>query len=184
MAEQVLFVPECNVDTALALSLVLYRYTFVSHRQGIGQVARVLVAQQQAARDGRRIIGLVDNDKKFKQAPELAGFTTVVLGGTESHHPHCIRQHPERPNQYLIVLNPACDSWLFQAAHDARISLADLGLPTDLPGFVDFCKQRDVEENTSMRHLLWAIQQARPAMYRELADFVATMMDVAPPRWP
>lgn len=184
MAEQVLFVPECNVDTALALALVSYRYTFVSHRQGIGQVARVLVAQQQAAVAGRRIIGIVDNDKKFQQAPELAGFTTVVLGGLESHDPHCIRQHPERPNQYLIVLNPACDSWLFRAAQQASLSLPALGLPADLPSFIDFCKQRDVEENSAMRNLLWAIQQARPSAYRELADFVGAMMNVAPPRWP
>lgn len=184
MAEQVLFVPECNVDTALALSLVAYRYTFVSHRQGIGQVARVLVAQQQAAREGRRIIGLVDNDKNFRQAPELAAFTTIVAGGSESHQPHCIRQHPLHPNQYLIVLNPACDSWLFRAAQEAEVSLSALGLPADLPAFIDFCKQREVEEKPAMRELLWAIQRARPSAYRQLADFVGGMMNVAPPRWP
>jgi len=184
MAESVLFVPECNVDTALALSLVSYRYTFVSHRQGIGQVARVLVEQRPAARDGRRIIGMVDNDKKFREAPELAGFTTVVRGGLESHHPHCICQHPQHPNQYLIVLNPACDTWLFRAAQQAGVALTSLGLPADLAGFIDFCKQNDLEEVPAMRSLLWSIQQARPSAYRELAKFVADMMDVAPPRWP
>lgn len=184
MAESVLFIPECNVDTALALSLVSYRYTFVSHRQGIGQVARVMVEQRQAARDGRRIIGMVDNDKKFRQAPALAEFTTIVGGGTEKEHPHCIRQHPRHPNQYLIVLKPACVTWLFRAAQEVAVVLPALQLPTSLPSFIDFCKQRDVEETVPMRELLWALQQSRPTAYRELAEFVADMMDIAPPRWP
>lgn len=184
MAESVLFVPECNIDTALALSLVSYRYTFVSHRQGIGQVARVLKEQQQASLSGRRIVGLVDNDKKFEQAPALAEFTTIVCGGTEKHEPHCIRQHPQRPNQYLIVLNPACDTWLFQVAQESGVVLPELGIPADLPGFIDFCKQQDVEETQPMRNLLRAIQRAQPAAYRELAEFVANTMDTAPVRWP
>ena len=185
MAESVLFVPECNVDTALALSLVSYRYTFVSHRQGIGQVARVLREQQHASLGGRRVVGLVDNDKKFKQAPALAEFTTIVRGGAaEDGQPHCIRQHPQRPNQYLIVLNPACDTWLFRAAQEAGVVLPELGLPADLPGFIDFCKQQNVEETQPMRNLLWAIQQAQPTAYRELAEFVADTMDTAPARWP
>ena len=185
MAESVLFVPECNVDTALALSLVSYRHTFVSHRQGIGQVARVLEAQRQASRDGRRIVGLVDDDKKFKQAPALAEFTTIVRGGTaQDGQPHCIRQHPQQPNQYLIVLNPACDTWLFRAAQEVGIALLELGIPADLPGFIDFCKQQNVEETQPMRRLLRAIQQAQPAAYRELAEFVADTMDTAPARWP
>lgn len=76
------------------------------------------------------------------------------------------------------MLNPAGYSWLFRAAKEVRILLAAQDLTTNLPAFIDLCKQRDVEENGTMRNLLWAIQQAHPSAYRALADFVATMMDV------
>jgi hypothetical protein len=65
------------VDTALTLLLVAFRYPFVSHRQGIGQVAPVLVQQQAASRGGRVVVGMVDRDKKFAQAPELAKFQPI-----------------------------------------------------------------------------------------------------------
>ena len=131
---------------------------------------------------GRRVVGLVDRDKKFRQQPYLSTFTTIRAGGLGDSDPHCILQHPERPSHYLIVLNPACDTWLFRAAQASGINLPLLGLPETLPDFIQFCKQEDVEQTTSMQNLLWAIQQARPAVYRELADFVATIMDISSSR--
>ncbi|MCR5890202.1 hypothetical protein LRS06_20975 [Hymenobacter sp. J193] len=176
MAEYALFVPECNVDTSLTLSLVAYRYPFVSHRQGIGQVARVLVQQQAACRAGRVVVGMVDRDKKFAEAPELAKFRPLTRPRRGQEQFHEILKHPEVPNQYLIVLNPACDSWLYRAAEAASVNLPALGLPTALPAFIDFCKQENVEENPQMQRLLRDIQRAQPIAYRDLADFVAEVM--------
>lgn len=182
MAEYALFVPECNVDTALTLSLAAFRYTFVSHRQGIGQVARVLQAQAQACRDGRVVVGMVDRDKNFAQAPELAKFRPMARIQRGQEAAHDILQHPDVPNQYLIVLNPACDSWMFRAAEAASIELASLGLPTGLPEFIDFCKQENIEEHPLIRRLLRELQRAQPIAYRDLAEFVADVMDLKPPR--
>lgn len=179
MAEYALFVPECNVDTALTLSLVAFRYAFVSHRQGIGQVARVLVEQQAAARAGRVVVGMVDRDKKFAQAPELAKFRPMQRPRRGQEEWHEILQHPELSNQYLIVLNPACDTWLFRAAQEAGLELATLGLPTELPAFIDFCKQENVEELPLMRLLLREIQRAQPIAYLDLAEFVSQVMNLA-----
>ncbi|SHJ53618.1 hypothetical protein SAMN02745146_3381 [Hymenobacter daecheongensis DSM 21074] len=180
MAEYALFVPECNVDTALTLSLVAYRYTFVSHRQGIGQVARVLKEQGPASQAGRVVVGMVDRDKKFAQAPELAKFRPLARPRRGQEEFHEILQHPELPNEYLIVLNPACDTWLFRAAAAAGLDLAALGLPAALPAFIDFCKQENVEEHKLMRLLLHEIQRAQPIAYRDLADFVAQVMNLSP----
>jgi hypothetical protein len=180
MAEHALFVPECWADTALmhALLVTPHNHNFVSHAQGIGNVGRLL-KDEKGLRRGRRLVGMVDRDKKFAEHPYLAEFTRVQVGSLEADSPHCILQHKTRLEQHLIVLNPACDTWLFRAAHEAGVPLAELGIATTLPEFVDFCKQDGVTSNSRMKELLWAIQQARPAVYRELADFIASVMDIS-----
>lgn len=90
---------------------------------------------------------------------------------------YCIYQHPAQPNHYLMVLEPACGTWIFEAAQAAGLSLADFGLPTSLPGFIDVVKTEDAEDNPYLIRLLRAIRQAQPTAYRELAEFVADLMD-------
>ncbi|MBD2723211.1 hypothetical protein [Hymenobacter armeniacus] len=154
----------------------------VSHAQGIGNVGNIL-EDKKGQRQGRRLVGIVDRDKKFHEQPYLAQFTLVVGGGKGPTDTHCIYQHPERTDQYIIVLNPACDLWLLKAARQAQLPLDEMGVPTELESFKDFSKQNGVTKNPKMRELLWRIQQARPPMYRELAEFVASIMDIAPPRY-
>ncbi|MBT9395126.1 hypothetical protein KLP40_18305 [Hymenobacter sp. NST-14] len=181
MAEHALFVPECWADTALmhALLVTPNNHNLISHAQGIGNVGRVL-KDEKGLRQGRRLVGMVDRDKKFAENPYLAEFTQIVAGSLDRTSPHCILRHATRPDQHLIVLNPACDTWLFQAAQEASVSLIDLDIATTLPEFIDFCKQDGITNNPRMKELLWAIQQARPAIYRELADFIASIMDITP----
>ena len=57
MPEQVLFVPECHVDTALARALLAGRDSFFNHQHGISKVANLLRAQAAAARGPRRRAG-------------------------------------------------------------------------------------------------------------------------------
>ncbi|WP_176133099.1 hypothetical protein [Hymenobacter sp. CRA2] len=45
-----------------------------------------------------------------------------------------------------------------------------------LPAFLDFTKQKGVENKSELKRLLRAIGAASPAAYRELADFVAGVM--------
>lgn len=179
MANHALFVPECWADTALmhALLVTPNNHKLVSHAQGIGNVGRIL-EDVKGIRQGRQVVGMVDKDKKFRQHPYLARFTRIRAGSLDQDAPHCILQHATRVEHHLIVLNPACDTWLFRAAHEAGIPLAKMGIATALPGFIDFCKQDGVTTNRKMQELLWAIQQARPTMYRELADFVAGVMNI------
>lgn len=180
MAEHALFIPECWADTALMYALLVTpnNHDLVSHAQGIGNVGRLL-KDEKGLRRGRRLVGMVDRDKKFAEHPYLAEFTRVQVGGLSQDSPHCILQHTTRIDQHLIVLNPACDTWLFRAAHEAKLPLAEMGIATTLPEFIDFCKQDGITTNPKMKELLRAIQQARPVVYRELADFVARIMNIS-----
>ena len=178
MPENVLFVPECHVDTALTRTLLADRLTFINHQHGISKVANVLRQQAESGK-ARFVVGMVDKDKKFADVTYLRPFAGAPPVAARSG-PDCrytIHQHPEHSNHYLIVMEPACDTWIFEAAHAAGLDLAHFRLPTTLPAFIEIMKDEDAEDNPQLSKLLRAIKQAQPAAYRELAEFVAGVMD-------
>jgi len=184
MPENVLFVPECHVDTALTRTLLSDRLTFINHQHGISKVANVL--RQQAESGGARfVVGMVDKDKRFADVHYLRPFadTQPVSTRSGSNCRYSIYQHPAHTNHYLIVLEPACDTWIFEAAHAAGLDLGRFGLPSTLAAFIDVMKDEDAEDNPQLIRLLGAIKQAQPTAYRELAEFVAEIMDQNSKRW-
>ncbi|MDB5234762.1 MAG: hypothetical protein JWR44_1755 [Hymenobacter sp.] len=178
MPENVLFVPECHVDTALTRTLLADRLTFINHQHGISKVANVL-RQQAESGSARFVVGMVDKDKQFDAVTYLRPFASSppVAARTGLDCRYCIYQHPAQGNHYLIVMEPACDTWIFEAAHAAGLDLASFGLPTTIKDFIDVMKDEDAEDNPSLIRLLWNIKQAQPPAYRELAQFVADIMD-------
>ena len=184
MPENVLFVPECHVDTALTRTLLADRLTFINHQHGISQVANVLRKQAETGR-ARFVVGMVDKDKKFADVQYLRPFagSRPVAARTGPDCRYCVYQHPAQPNHYLIVLEPACDTWIFEAAHAAGLTMSHFGLPTTLAGFIEVVKDEGIEENRHLTRVLQAIKQAQPAAYRELAEFVADIMDQNSKLW-
>ena len=182
MREQVVFVPECHVDTALAQVLLADRLTFINHQKSISKVARVLQAQAASDRGPRFVVGMVDKDKKFDDIKYLRPFagSRPMAARTGPDCPdcrYCIYQHPVHRRHYLIVLDPACDTWIFEAAQAAGLNMASFKLPTTLAGFIDVVKDENAEDNPRLSKLLRTIKQAQPTAYRELAGFVAEVMD-------
>lgn len=183
MPEQVLFVPECHVDTGLTRELLGGRDSFFNHQHGISKVANLLRAQAAAARGPRFVVGMVDKDKRFANVTYLRQFSRVVAARSGPDCRYCIYQHEQHLTHYLIVLDPACDTWLFEAAHAAGLNLATFGLPPTLPAFIDFLKEEGIEDSDEVGRLLYAIKQAQPLAYRELARFVADVMDTSSRLW-
>ncbi|AWM33528.1 hypothetical protein [Hymenobacter nivis] len=84
---------------------------------------------------------------------------------------------------YLIVLDPACDTWIFEVASAAGLDVTAFDLPATLPDFIDFIKEEGIEDDARVNRLLQAIKQAQPPAYRELAEFVAEIMDTRSKLW-
>jgi hypothetical protein len=183
MLEQVLFVPECHVDTALAQVLLADRLSFINHQKSISKVARILQTHAETSRGPRFVVGMVDKDKKFADVKYLRHFSREVRARPNPDCRYRIYQHSGHPTHYLIVLEPACDTWIFEAAHAARLDLAHFDLPTTLAAFIEVMKDEDAEDNPRLIGLLRAIKQAQPAAYRELAEFVADVMDTQGKLW-
>lgn len=174
MSERPMFVPECWVDTALMRTLLFDR-TLYNHQHGIGNVGRTMKDQAKRFGPARVVVGMVDRDKKFDEQPYLKAFTSPARVRPDQATYHVLI-HPALPSQRLIVLNPACDVWIFQVAQAAGINPATYGLPETLHAFIDFCKQRGVDDNTNLRAFLKAIRKASPPAYQELADAVNSML--------
>lgn len=184
----VLFVPECHADTAVTLTLLRENpdsrkrlLDYVSHQQGIGNVGNNLRRQPVASGSARRVVGIVDLDKKSEH-PHLREFTRVRGGGVaRNQYSHALLQHQEHSSQYLIALNPACDKWIWDRVTELGKTPADFGLPNDFKEFKAYCKTQAAERDPSLRNLLAAVATAYHPAYRALAEFVADIMDLDHP---
>ena len=106
------------------------------------------------------MVGLVDKDKRIADVTYLRQFSRVHAARSGPDCRYRIYQHEHHLTHYLIVLDPACDTWLFEAAHAAGLPLAAIGLPPTLPAFIDFMKQEGLEDSPAVGRLLYAIKQA------------------------
>jgi hypothetical protein len=174
MRELPMFVPECWVDSALMRTLLHDRRLY-NHQHGISKVGSTMERQAATHGTGRVVVGMVDRDKKFEENMYLRTFAPPAKVRSEDAKHH-ILTHPAQPTQHLIVLNPACDAWIFRAARAAGLDLAAYGLPDTLPGFIAFCKHEDVIDIPALRALLEDIRRAYPPAYQQLAEAVAAMV--------
>lgn len=180
MPDKIMLVPECHVDTALARVLLADHLTLINHQQGITKVAKSLQLQAGSGRSPRVVVGVVDEDKRFATNHYLLNFNQVVADRSEPTFRECcyrIYRHSTHRSHYLIVLAPACDRWVFEAAQSAALDLTNFGLPTTLSGFLGVTKKETARTSMPLRNLLYAIRRARPAAYQELAAFVLGLMD-------
>lgn len=180
-----LFVPECYADTALMLTLLrenaanekeLARY--VNHQHGIGNVGGVMKAMQDAE---RRVVGLVDLDKRFHEQPYLAQFKLRVGSLERKGGSYAILQHPTRPTHYLLALNPAFEMWLADRAAELGTTLAEYGLPSDSKAFKTYSRVEGLKRHGQLRQLLNAIATARHPAYAEPASLIAAIMHLNGP---
>lgn len=127
----------------------------------------------------RRVVGLVDLDAKFNQHTYLREFTTLLAGHRQrGQGDFALLRHTAAPNHYLIAINPAFEKWLQARAAELGRTLSDFGLPTDFKLLKRYCKKEEAEYDPHLRALLDAIAAANYPVYRDLADFVAQVMDL------
>lgn len=185
----VLFVPECYADTAVTLTLLRENrasqqrlLNFVNHAKGIKKVGNVMREQPTGIGNTRRVVGMVDFDADFYEHPHLKGFTRLLGGGTErKQHSHVLLQHEVYRSQFIIALNPACESWLLARVAELGKTPADFGMPNDFEDFKEYCKTQGAERDLHLRNLLAAVATAYHPAYRVLAEFVAQVMDLTRP---
>lgn len=184
MPDSILFVPECHVDTALTRTLLLDRQKLIVHKKGAPNVGNELHAQAERFGESRLVVGLVDADKDLFSIKKLQPFTRTLEQCEEVGCRFSVYQHQTLSTQYLVVLEPACDGWIYGLAQAAALSPSDYGLPPTLPDFLTFTKRIQAEENPQIVALLKALRRNPPPAYVQLHVFITQrLQDVGLTSW-
>jgi hypothetical protein len=173
MPEAFTLAAECHVDTTLARALVRGNEKLVEHIFGAPKVGQRLTKLAQADTNSW-VVGLVDYDRgSIFDVPGLQLYAQYALpDSTFVEHGFQIYRRPDRPTHFLVVLQPACDGWLFAQAAAAGITLADHRLPADWPAFLAFTKSKLVEDHPHLVSLLKALRRRPPVAFQVLLTFI------------
>jgi hypothetical protein len=153
-------IPECNVDTAFVEML---GYIDPNHAPNISQVSSILEAKRNAK---QKAIGFIDNDKKKPQY--ILQFK--VLDGVIKNVK--LLKHPDK-EQYLVVVNPAMDQFVFTLCKDLDINITNYKFPNNLKAFIGFTKKESIKNNTNFKNLLNAIKQKNPPAISKIKHWIA-----------
>lgn len=134
--------PECYADTLLA-EVAGFK---ANHQPNINEVAKSMEVHFK----GSLAIGIVDDDNRIPNY-----FKTFIVLNTD--YGFILKKHPERKH-YLIVLSPAFEKWVFNAAEMCDVDPAKFSF-RDIAYFKRSAKDRLVHKNKEVRSFLNAIKQ-------------------------
>jgi hypothetical protein len=177
MPSSIVLVPECHIDTALVRTLVFGDLKIIDHKHGISSVAKSMAHYHNTYGASRIVVGFVDGDKKFDDVTYLSAFRrgNTYLSCHETGCRFDVWQHPDITSHYLVVMDKACDTWIYNAATAASVNFSEYKLPEDFPGFLKFTKQKGAENKPELQGVLKAIRKANPNAYQVLSDFIDTV---------
>ena len=128
-------VPECEVDTRLVQILGNFKKP-PNHAKGHGKVANKMKYDLK----NQIALGIIDYDKiKIRKSPYLELFITITI-----QHNLILKKHPSLKH-YLIIINPAIESWLLENAKNSEIVHKNLG--NNLKDLTDFTKKKNIHFN-------------------------------------
>ncbi|WP_153798073.1 hypothetical protein [Foetidibacter luteolus] len=130
-------VPECFVDTRLA-EIVSQSAKKYNHQHGHGNVA----SKMQLTLAESPALGIIDEDTtKVRKANYFSDFIQLKDEYSLKLKKHLLRAH------YLIVICPAIEKWLLQAASGVNVDPVAFNLPHELAGFAQISKVDDISKN-------------------------------------
>jgi hypothetical protein len=151
-------IPECNVDTAFVEML---GYLEPNHAPNISQVCSILEKKNA----NQPAIGFIDDDKK--KPAYLSNFQVQDRIKNVQLLKHSTK------NQYLIVVKPAMDKFIFTLCEDLGINLATYNLPRDFKAFLFLTKKESIRKDKNFKNLLNTIKQRNPPEVAKIRSWVS-----------
>jgi hypothetical protein len=152
---QVRVISECHVDTALA-RFFLQDEMLVSHESGQGNVGNAM--KKATTQDNIVLIGWIDDDK-IKHS-YFNDFQTII------HENNIILKQKGDKNEFLIVIHPAAEKFLIQAANEVNLNFEFYKLPEDFKDFKNRLKNPSIEQDVDFQHFI------RDLMAQNASSFV------------
>jgi len=148
MAKNLNIIPECYVDTLLLETIISGNKEF-NHQKGCNTVAKKMKENL----NDQFALGVIDNDKR--QVAYMHEFQEIT--STDGLK---LLKHPDR-HHFLILLSPAADSLILNAAEEKNINPEDYNLPCDLDRFTKITKLITSKENKDLKKLIRQLQDAK-----------------------
>lgn len=140
-------VPECYIDTNLIEAIAPTKHGY-NHQKGCPAVAKKM---KETFADGFAV-GIMDKDKRT--VSYLNEFSLVVNDGILYVYKHASRPH------YIVMVSPAVEEFILEAAREQNVDLAAYGVPTTLEGMKKETKQVDAKASKKYRDLFKTLSNA------------------------
>ena len=151
--------PECYADTVL---IEIAGFKHPNHQPSIGQVANSM-----KKRPKTKLIGVVDDDKN-----KPAYFSQFVL--LEEKDRLSKYKHPDREH-YLIILSPAFEKWIYDAATDVNVDPEKYGFKS-MKRFKNATKNQFVSNNQEVKRFLNDIKQRKNSPMQTLIRWIREIL--------
>lgn len=157
---QVRVISECHVDTALARFFVKDK-SLVNHESGQGNVGN---AMKKATNQNEIIlIGWIDDDK-IKHS-YFNDFQTI------KHENNIILKQKVDKNEFLIVIQPAAEKFLIEAAKEVNLNPESYHLPNDFKGFKNRLKNPAIEKDADFQDFISKLMEVKSSSFITLSSF-------------
>ena len=162
MIDNKFIIPECYGDTALIECL---GYSDPNHQKGVGNVLNAL--EKKGYRD-RKVVCIIDNDKKL---PKLVRSMRQL----KEENGLKMLQH-ENGLHHFIIVHPALDYWIFNCSKLADIHPTAYSIPDDFKDFKNYVKRKDVDQDADFVLFLKAIKKFNPKPFSTLKSWLDEFM--------
>ena len=156
--------PECYVDTCLIETLVPPNDHY-NHQKGSGTVA----GKMRNFFGDRFALGIVDKDKK--ELHYLREFTLVISKHSLELHRHNSKYH------YLILINPAIETFILTNAMAAGISIASFDLPETMDEFRRVTKLVNSKHDPRFKRLFRALIKSETEEIMQLITWISYLKE-------
>lgn len=135
--------PECNVDTNLVGYII---GGYAKHKSCCNEVVKAVNSADGFA------VGIIDDDKR--RATMDDGFKEYELAERADgvHHHVSLFIHDDG-KRYMFTVKPAMDKFIFDAAKNEGVSLAEMGFPVSFEDFKKATKRIQAATDSNLRRL-------------------------------
>ena len=135
--------PECNVDTNLVGFMI---GGYAKHKSCCNEVVKAVNGADGFA------VGIIDDDKRRATMDE--GFREYELAEVvDGEHRHVRLFIHNDGRRYMFTVKPAMDKFIFDAAKNEGVSLAEMGYPVAFDGFKKATKRIQAATDVNLRRL-------------------------------
>jgi hypothetical protein len=154
-----LILPECFIDTTLAETLSFPRRGY-KHIKGCNKVLLEMNKKPNNA-----LLGIIDDDKCVPKA-----FESFELKKQHSEN-LAIFKHNGR-HHYIVKISKAAEDFILKNAEKCGVSMADYGLPNNLPDLIKLTKSITVKNDPNLKRLFSALKQNESSDFYKLAEWI------------